>query len=117
MRAALTGDRSHQRRFRAALQDRAKVTTESLNAMPGVSCPAPNAAFYAFPKVTLPPGRTDEDYVIALLRATGVLTVHGSGFGMPPSEGRLRIVFLADPDELREVYRLMADFTTHYLAR
>jgi aspartate/methionine/tyrosine aminotransferase len=116
VRAALTGDRSHQRTFRAALQERARVTAESLNAMPGVSCPAPNAAFYAFPKVTLPPGRTDEDYVLALVRATGVLCVHGSGFGMPPDEGRFRVVFLADPAELRQVYGLMADFTADYLA-
>ena len=31
-------------------------------------------------RVALPPGRTDEDYVLALLRATGVLCVYGSGF-------------------------------------
>ena len=40
--------------------------------------------------------------------ATGVLLVHGSGFGMPAGDGYMRIVFLAAPDELREVYRLMA---------
>ncbi len=34
------------------------------------SC-APAAAFYAMPKVALPPGVTDEDYVLGLLRATG----------------------------------------------
>jgi aspartate/methionine/tyrosine aminotransferase len=67
------------------------------------------------PKVALPPGRTDEEYVLALLRATGILTVHGSGFGMNPADGYLRIVFLASPDELREIYRLMAAFTADYL--
>lgn len=115
IKAALTGDRSHQVRFRAALKERAEVTTEHLSRVPGMTCVAPNAAFYAFPKVTLPPGRTDEDYVIALLRATGVLCVHGSGFGMPPAEGYLRVVFLASPDELAEVYRLMAGFTADYI--
>ena len=113
--AALTGDRSHQASFRAALKERATITADSLNGVPGISCAAPAAAFYAFPKVTLPPGRTDEDYVISLLRATGVLCVHGSGFGMPPDAGYLRIVFLAAPEELRQVYRLMADFTAEYL--
>jgi aspartate/methionine/tyrosine aminotransferase len=62
----------------------------------------------------LPPGRTDEDYVLGLLRATGVLCVHGSGFGLPAADGYLRIVFLAPLEELREVYRLMADFTRRY---
>jgi alanine-synthesizing transaminase len=113
--AAIRGDRSHQGIFREALVARAAVTTESLNAIPGVSCVAPNAAFYAMPKVDLPPGRTDEEYVIALLRATGVLCVYGSGFGMPPEAGFLRIVFLASPAELREVFGLMRDFTREYL--
>ena len=67
------------------------------------------------PQVALPPGRTDEDYVLALLRATGVLCVYGSGFGLPPADGFLRIVFLASPDELRDIYRAMADFTGEYL--
>jgi aspartate/methionine/tyrosine aminotransferase len=69
------------------------------------------------PKVDLPPGRTDEDYVLGLLRATGVLCVYGSGFGMPAADGFLRIVFLAAPDDLREIYGLMAGFTADYLGR
>jgi aspartate/methionine/tyrosine aminotransferase len=113
--SALTGDRSHQQTFRAALKERAAVTTERLNAMPGVSCVAPVAAFYAMPRVELPPSKTDEDFVLALLRATGVLTVYGSGFGTRPEEGYLRIVFLAQPDELREIYDLIAAFTKDYL--
>ena len=56
------------------------------------------------PQVALPPGRTDEDYVLALLRATGVLCVYGSGFSLPAADGFLRIVFLASPAELREIY-------------
>jgi alanine-synthesizing transaminase len=112
---ALTGDRSHQAAFRAALDERARITADGLNAIPGVSCVRPAAAFYAMPRVSLPPGKTDEDYVIGLLRATGVLTVYGSGFGMLPADGYLRVVFLASPDELREVYRLMGAFTREFL--
>ena len=114
---ALTGDRSHQALFRAALKERALVTTKALQAIPGVTCVAPTAAFYAMPKVALPPGRTDEDYVLALLRATGVLCVYGSGFNMPADEGFFRIVFLAPPDDLREIYALMRELTGEYLAR
>ena len=113
--AALTGDRTHQRTFRAALEERATVTTRALQAMPGVTCVAPEAAFYVMPRVTLPPGRTDEEYVVALLRATGLLCVHGSGFGLRPDDGFLRIVFLASPDELREIFALMAVFTATYV--
>ena len=113
--AALTGDRSHQARFRTALKERAAVTVDCFRRMPGVTCVAPSAAFYAMPRIALPPGRTDEDYVLALLRQTGVLCVYGSGFGMEPADGFLRVVFLAAPNELREIYELMASFTKQYL--
>jgi alanine-synthesizing transaminase len=113
--AALQGDRSHQSRFRRALKERSDMTRARLAAMRGVTCVTPAAAFYAMPSVALPPGKTDEDYVKALLRETGVLCVHGSGFGLPAGEGFFRIVFLAPLEELAEIYDLMADFTERYL--
>jgi aspartate/methionine/tyrosine aminotransferase len=115
--AALTGDRSHQAVFRRALVERARVTTEMLNAIPGMRCVAPRAAFYALPALTLPAGRTDEDFVLSLLRETGILCVHGSGFGMRPEDGFFRVVFLADPQELTAIYSEMAAFTREYLHR
>lgn len=115
--AALTGDRSHQVAFRAALAERARVTTDMLNAIPGMSCVAPQAAFYAMPRVTLPPGCTDEDYVLALLRATGILCVYGSGFGVPAGAGAFRIVFLPSPRELTAIYHAIGAFTGEYLQR
>ena len=113
--AALNGDRSHQQAFRAALRERSDLTVRRLNAIKGLSVVAPEAAFYAMPKVALPPGRTDADYVLALLRATGVLCVYGSGFGTKPEDGFFRIVFLASPGELDEIYDLVAQFTAEFL--
>jgi alanine-synthesizing transaminase len=115
--AALTGDRSHQPVFRAALAERARITTEMLNAIPGMRCVTPRAAFYALPSVSLPAGRTDEDYVLALLRETGILCVHGSGFGTAPEDGFFRIVFLASPDELTGIYKDIGAFTRDYVRR
>ena len=114
--AALTGDRSHQASFREELRLRAAITMQHLGAMPGVTCVAPRGAFYAMPKIALPPGVTDEMFVIGLLRETGVLCVYGSGFGLPPGDGFLRIVFLASPAALAEIYRDMAAFTRRFLA-
>jgi alanine-synthesizing transaminase len=113
--AALDGDKSHQVGFRRDLKARSDLTLSRLRAMPGVTCVEPTAAFYAMPRVALPPGRTDEEYVKALLHATGVLCVYGSGFGLPADQGFLRIVFLAPLDELGEIYDLMASFTASYL--
>jgi aspartate/methionine/tyrosine aminotransferase len=69
------------------------------------------------PQVSLPAGRTDEDFVLALLRETGILCVYGSGFGTDPADGFFRVVFLADPVELASIYDALAEFTASYLAR
>jgi alanine-synthesizing transaminase len=112
---ALLGDRSHQDSFRAALRARADVTVRALNAIPGMSCAAASGAFYAMPKVALRPGDTDERYILELLRATGVLCVYGSGFGMPAGDGFFRVVFLASPPELEAIYSTIDTFTRAYL--
>jgi alanine-synthesizing transaminase len=114
---ALKGDRSHQKAFSRALAERATITTRRISAIPGMRCVMPRAAFYAMPQVTLPPGRTDADYILGLLRAKGILCVYGSGFGTDPADGFFRIVYLAPPDELNAIFDDMADFTGEYLAR
>jgi alanine-synthesizing transaminase len=114
--AALEGDRSHQRAFVRELALRADLTAKRLNAIPGLSCVAPRAAFYAMPSVALHPGDTDEDFVLGLLRATGVLCVYGSGFGVPADQGFFRVVFLAPPADLGTIYDDVAIFTASYLA-
>lgn len=111
---ALTTDRSHQKVFIDALKLRADLTVRRLTAVPGISCVAPRAAFYAMPRIGLPAGRTDEDYVLGLLRAKGILCVYGSGFGLKKEDGFLRVVFLAPPDELEAIYADMADFTVSF---
>lgn len=114
---ALTGDRRHQQKFRDALRERAELVTRRANAIPGMSCVMPKAAFYAMPRVDLPPGKTDVEYVIALVHATGVLCVYGSGFGMPATDGYFRAVFLAPPSDLSDIFDKVADFTRSFLAR
>ncbi len=114
--AALTGDRSHQVAFRTALRERAALTAARFNAMPGMTVVAPQAAFYAMPQVTLPKGRTDEDFVLGLLRARGILCVHGSGFGLPADGGYFRVVFLASPPELGAIYDDVADYVREFVA-
>lgn len=115
--AALRGDRSHQPVFQRQLRERAQLTTDRLSAIDGMHCVMPRAAFYAMPSIDLPPGRTDEDFVLALLRETGILCVYGSGFGMPPEQGFFRIVFLASLPDLSAIYDDIASFTRRYLKR
>jgi alanine-synthesizing transaminase len=112
---ALTGDRSFQVQLRTALRERAAVTTRALNAIPGLSCVPPAGAFYAMPQAQLAPGDTDEHFVLELLRQTGLLTVYGSGFGLPREAGFFRIVFLAPPDDLEAIYQTIDAFARDYL--
>ena len=70
-----TWDEWVRTRFSDLEFERAQLTADRLNAIPGMRCVMPQGAFYAMPQVALPPGRTDEDYVLALLRDTGVLVV------------------------------------------
>ena len=110
--AALTGDRSHQAAFRTALRERAELVLHGARTRSRASRRhARRAAFYAMPKIELPPGKTDADFVIELVHATGVLCVHGSGFGMDPADGYFRMVTLAPPSQLNEIWDLIAGFT------
>jgi len=114
---AMTGDRSHQESLRHELRIRAELTSARFNAMEGMRCVTPRGAFYAMPCVSLPPGKTDVDYVLGLLRATGILCVYGSGFGMPADAGFFRVVCLASPAELSSIYDDVAAFTRQFLGR
>ncbi len=107
---AALADQSHLPALIEALQLRAAITVEALNAVPGLHCVAPQAAFYVMGQVEDLHGQTDEEFVLALLRATGILFVHGSGFGLDPNAGYFRIVFLPPPETLRDVYARLASF-------
>ncbi len=115
--AALNGDRSHQASFVRELRVRADLTVSRLNASPHVRCVAPQAAFYVMPQVLLPQGKTDEDFVLGLLRNTGILCVYGSGFGMPADQGFFRIVYLASPDELSAIYDDLVQYVDHFVGQ
>jgi aspartate/methionine/tyrosine aminotransferase len=53
--------------------------------------------------------------VLGLLRETGLLCVHGSGFNLDPKAGYFRIVFLSNPAELRAGCDAIAAFTRDFL--
>ncbi len=113
---AALADQSHLPALVEAMRARASVTVEALNATPGINCVAPQAAFYVMGQVEDLKGQTDEGFVLELLRATGVLFVHGSGFGLNPRDGYFRIVFLPPPDTLREVCGRLASFVRQWQA-
>ena len=82
---------------------------------PGDACVAAGRRVLRDAEGGAAPGDTDEHYVLELLRATGVLCVYGSGFGMPAGDGFFRVVFLASPPELASDLRDIDAFTRAYL--
>lgn len=115
--AALLGDRSHQASFVRELRLRADLTMSRLSVSKDLRCVAPQAAFYVMPQVLLPPGKTDEDFVLGLLRETGILCVYGSGFGAPADQGFFRIVYLAALDELSAIYDDLVPYASQFAAQ
>jgi aspartate aminotransferase len=51
--------------------------------------------------------KTDEDFVMALLEATGVALVHGTAFGSP---GSMRLSYAASNRELEDAVSRIQDF-------
>jgi alanine-synthesizing transaminase len=115
VQAALENDRSFQQQFIGELKTRASLTASRLNAIPGMRCVPASAAFYVMPRFALPPGATDEDFVLGLLRSKAILCVYGAGFGYPANEGAFRIVFLARPAELNAIYDDIESFAAEFV--
>lgn len=114
IKPALEGGDTHLPEVMRKIQKRRDITYNRLNEIPGISCVKPGGAFYAFPQIKLPAGITDEQYVVELLKVTGVLVVYGSGFGEKPGTNHFRIVFLPDEKTLSRAYTLIADFTEKF---
>ncbi len=55
------------------LRARAQLLAEGLNRIPGIHCNVVSGAMYAFPKITLPPGKTDVQYLHGPVGADGHL--------------------------------------------
>lgn len=97
---SLRGPQGYINNFVSELRKRRDLVVKRLNSIPGLSCPNPHGAFYAFPKIEDPRFPNDQDFVLRLLESTGVLTVHGSGFGTKFGSGHFRLVFLPSIDTL-----------------
>ncbi len=107
---ALEGNREFQKDFLRELKSRRDFCVERIRNIEGLSCQIPAAAFYLMIKAEKLGARTDEQFVLELLEETGVLVVHGSGFGTDPDQGYFRMVYLADEGTLEDVFNRIDRF-------
>jgi tyrosine/nicotianamine family aminotransferase len=102
--AALNGPQDHIKVTIEKLRQRSKYAWKRLNEIERMSCARPEAAFYVFPKINIigSKWKTDMEFVLDLLKETGVLFVHGSGFDPDYGAGHVRGVILPPPEMLEE---------------
>lgn len=100
IKPALEGDRSFMADFVNDLKTRRDFAVSQIGEIEGLSCSTPTAAFYLMVRADNLAPLTDEQFVLEMLEATGVLAVHGSGFGCDPRSGYFRLVYLANKDVL-----------------
>ena len=112
IKSALEGDQLHIKEVNTKLKRRAEITYQMLNAIPNIRCVKPRGAFYAFPKIDVP--ISDQEFVSDLIYETGVVVVHGAGFGQKPNTKHFRIVFLPEENILREAYEKIRQFMIKY---
>jgi aspartate/methionine/tyrosine aminotransferase len=96
------------------LRARAQLLADGLNRIPGIQCNVVSGAMYAFPRIALPPGTTDEEYCMALLEQTGICVVPGSGFGQMPGSAHFRTTILPPTEKLKLVVERLATFHAAY---
>lgn len=115
--AAFTGPQDVPQEKCADFSRRRDEVIAALAAIPGVRCPTPQGAFYAFPDVSVAfgkkhgntPVKDDVDFCAALLEAKGVACVPGSAFGEPRA---IRISYTCKQRELTDgLKRLQAFFS------
>lgn len=108
--AALDGDRSLLAERLGQFDSRRKLVVDGLNALPGITCPEPDGAFYVFPNVEglmkLGGFATCGEACEWLLQQAQVAIVPGAAFGLP---GHARISFAYSADDLNKGLSRMAD--------
>eukprot|EP00485_Elphidium_margaritaceum_P015036 CAMPEP_0202729172 /NCGR_PEP_ID=MMETSP1385-20130828/185993_1 /ASSEMBLY_ACC=CAM_ASM_000861 /TAXON_ID=933848 /ORGANISM="Elphidium margaritaceum" /LENGTH=501 /DNA_ID=CAMNT_0049395429 /DNA_START=131 /DNA_END=1636 /DNA_ORIENTATION=+ len=114
----------------ASLQERAKIVTDALNKIDGVSCNTVYGAMYAFPNITIPEtvaqnaikayqGDVAADFVycMELLLQYGIVVVAGSGFGQKDGTFHFRTTILPPKDQIASLTQSLAKFHAEFLQK
>ena len=112
--AAVSGDLSAVARMRTAFDRRRRTMVQLLNAIPGVTCPEPDGAFYCYPSVKGVLGKTlrgrtsgsSAELAELVLDEVGVAVVPGEAFGTP---GYFRLSYALGDADLEKGLTRLAD--------
>lgn len=113
--AAFSGPQDVPRARCVEFAGKRDIVVAALGAIPGVACPRPQGAFYAFPDISVAFGKShhgtkinnDVEFCAALLEAKGVACVPGSAFGEPRA---MRISYTCPTAQLQPGLARIAEF-------
>jgi len=110
--AALDGPQDFVKGIVDRLRERRDFAWKRLNEIEGIGTTKPEGAFYIFPKISGVGTRwqSDMEFVVQLLKETGVLIVNGSGFDPVYGKGHARVVFLPPIEELERAFNALDQF-------
>ena len=89
--------------LRAIYQKRRDILVPAIRDS-GLKCATPKSTFYVWAR--LPAGMKSEDYVMDLIRAKGVVSTPGTGFGAA-GEGFVRFTLCSDAEVLKQVAKIL----------
>lgn len=109
----------------SSLARRAKVLTEGMNKLEGVTCNKAEGAMYVFPRLRFPEKvlkvaavakvAPDLFYTQRLLEETGIVMVPGSGFRQVPGTWHVRCTILPSEDKLPGVISRLSTFHRKFM--
>lgn len=104
----------------AELAAKAKLTEQTFNKFPGISCNPVQGAMYSFPRLQLPERAVqraqelgmapDMFFCLRLLEETGICVVPGSGFGQREGTFHFRMTILPPVEKLRLLLEKLCQF-------
>ena len=110
--AATTGPQECVEEMRAAFARRAALTYDKLNALDGISCPAPKGAFYAFANIT-GTNFSAKSFQDTALESYGVALIAGTSFGAR-GEGYVRLSCANSDDAISEAIDRLAQMISDH---
>jgi alanine transaminase len=109
----------------ASLKRRAVRLVEAFRRLENVTCEAPEGALYIFPQIRLPAAAVaaataaskpaDTFYCLALLDATGIVVVPGSGFGQKDGTWHFRSTILPSEASIEGVIEKFSGFHKKFM--
>ncbi|XP_057609664.1 alanine aminotransferase 2 isoform X1 [Chionomys nivalis] len=109
------------------LAEKAKLTEDLFNQVPGIQCNPLQGAMYAFPRILIPAKAVeaaqahkmapDMFYCMKLLEETGICVVPGSGFGQREGTYHFRMTILPPVEKLKTVLHKVKDFHLKFLEK